>query len=173
MKKSIFALVLLFVAGMGSFLHALSIDPKSVHAVVDGKIYRAGVNDHKSAYGAKVTDFSYACSNAFTMVINAYKNFEAQNVSCKDGRNIVYVGARWQDSSRDDIAAAELRRGGKVIVHCKYGVDASNLVAWIGAARARLITAQQASDGFYRGQKGSLGDAKYRQMAAMILKRGS
>ncbi len=171
MKQSVFSLVLLFVAGVGSFSHALSIDPKSVHAVVEGKIYRAGINDHKSKYGASVTDFSYACTNGFTMVINAYNNSEAINVTCPDKRNIVYVGAKWDNPKRDDIASGELRRGGKVLVHCKYGVDASNLVAWIGAARANLITAQQASDGFYHGQRGSLGEAKYKEMSTMILKR--
>jgi hypothetical protein len=171
MKKSVFSLVLIMIAGLGSLSHAISIDPRSVHTVVEGKIYRAGVTKG-GKFGTPLSDFTYPCTNGFTMVLNAYSNNDAKTVQCPDGRFIVYAGAHWQNAKKDDLAASELRRGGKVLVHCMYGVDASNEVAWIGAARAGLISPQQASDGFYHGQKGSLGDAKYRQMAASILQRG-
>lgn len=172
MTKSVLTLVLILTAGVSSLSHALSINPKSVKAVVAGKIYRAGVTKG-GKYGAMVDDLSYACSNGFTMVLNAYSREGSRTVKCADGGHVVYAGAHWQNSSTDNLAASEIRRGGKVLVHCVHGVDASNLVAWIGAARAGLMSAQAASDGFYRGQKGSLGDAKYRQMAAQILQRGN
>ena len=157
MKKSVVCLFVFMAFGLTNVSHALSIDPRSVHSVVSGRIYRGGVNIKKGTYGKPVTDFSYACQNGFTMVVNAYSQSGAKQVRCPDGSSIVYVGNKWNASSSpsDSFIADEIgRRGGKVLVHCVHGVDASQAVAYIVAARAGLMSAEEAARRFVKGPAG-------------------
>lgn len=143
--------------GYSNLSHALSIDPRSVHSVVSGRIYRGGVNIKKGTYGKPVTDFAYACQNGFTMVVNAYSQARATQVQCPGGGSIVYVGNKWNasSSSSDSFIADEIsRRGGKVLVHCVNGVDASQAVAYIVAARAGIMSADEAVSRFVKGPAG-------------------
>lgn len=155
MKKSAVLFSAFLAFGVSNVSHALSIDARSVNAVVSGKVYRGGVSEKKGTYGKPVTDFSYACQNGFTMVVNAYSSARAQQVNCANGGSIVYVGNKWNGSSAtDSFVAAEINRGGKVLVHCVNGVDASQAVAYIVAARAGLMSADEATSRFVKGPAG-------------------
>lgn len=171
MKKSAVFLFVFMAFGLSSVSHALSIDPRSVNAVVPGKVYRGGVTVKKGTYGKPVTEFAYACENGFTMVVNAYSSARAQTVSCPNGGSIVYVGNKWnaEASSADSFIADEIsRRGGKVLVHCVNGVDASQAVAYIVAARAGLMSAEEAARRFVKGPAGVPHAGKMEQI---VLKR--
>jgi hypothetical protein len=157
MKKFVVCLFALAAFGLSNVSHALSIDPRSVKSVVSGRIYRGGVSTKKGSYGKPVTDFDYACQNGFTMVVNAYSHARAQQVQCPNGGTIVYLGNKWNASasSADSYIADEIsRRGGKVLVHCVNGVDASQAVAYIVAARAGLMSADEAARRFVAGPAG-------------------
>ncbi len=172
MNRSAVALFIFVSLGFSNLSQARSIEPKSVRAIVEGKIYRGGVTVKTGLYSTPVTDFSYACENGFTMVVNAYSNARAQQVRCADGRTIVYVGDKWyvEASATDSFIADEVsRRGGKVLVHCVYGVDASSLVGYIVAARAGLMSAREAAARFVAGPAGVPHRGK---MENLVLKRG-
>ncbi|RZA00434.1 MAG: hypothetical protein EOP11_18320 [Proteobacteria bacterium] len=171
MKKSVVALFVFMAFGITNVSHALSLDPRSVRPVVSGKIYRGGVSVKKGTYGKPVTDFSYACENGFSMVVNAYSSARATQVRCANGETIVYVGNKWNaaSSSADNFIADEIsRRGGKVLVHCVNGVDASQAVAYIVAARAGLMSAEEATARFVKGPAGVPHAGK---MEAIVLRR--
>ncbi len=170
MKKSLLSLVIM-ASGFGSLSHALSIDPKSVHPVVDGKVYRGGVTE-KKAYGKPITDFSYACENNFTMVVNAYSKDKAKPIKCPDGRTLTYLGDHWsgaEPTAADATIAEEIVQSGKVLVHCVHGVDASQQIAYIVAAKAGLMTAEVAAAKFAK-TKGGVPHAG--KMEGYVLKRG-
>lgn len=162
------ALILLAVFLGASGAQALSINPSSVHAVVGGKIYRGGTVG--GGYGPPVTDFSYPCDAGFTMVVNAYSNAPSQQVKCSNGRYLTYMGNHWKSgkSSADETVTAEVRRNGKVLVHCRHGVDASAQVAYIVAAKAGLMSVEEAADRFVKGPAG----VPHKPMVPHILKRG-
>jgi hypothetical protein len=168
MRKSLFSIVLVIGTGFVNVAHALSIDPKSVNAVVENQIYRGGTTG--GGYGTPVDDFDYACKSGFTMVVNAYSNFDAQQIQCADGRFITYIGDHWKTpkAGRDDVVVAEVRRNGKVLVHCRYGVDASQEVAYIIAARSGIMPVQEAADRFLHGKAGT----PHQPMVPNILSRG-
>jgi hypothetical protein len=168
MNKSLLSMVLLVGFGFSGAAHALSINPKSVHAVVEDRIYRGGTTG--GSYGTPVTDFQFACENNFTLVVNAYSNAPAKQVTCEDGRQITYIGDHWKNpaAGRDDLLVEEVRRSGKVLVHCRYGVDASQEVAYIIAARAGLMPVEEAADRFLKAPAGT----PHKPMIANILKRG-
>jgi hypothetical protein len=150
MKKCVLSLVVVIASGFSSLSYALSIDSRSVHPVIDGVVYRGGVNVKQGTYGKPVTDFSYACEMGFTMVVNAYSRAKPVQVTCPDGRPVVYLGDHWDTavSAADAFVADEIRNGGKVLVHCVNGVDASQQVAYIVAAKAGLLSAEEAAERF-------------------------
>lgn len=172
MNKPVVTLFILMSLGFSNLSHARSIEPGSVHPIVAGKIYRGGVTEKAGIYSRPITDFSYACENGFTMVVNAYSNARAQQVRCADGRTIVYVGDKWyvETSATDSFIADEIsRRQGKVLVHCVYGVDASQLIGYIVAAKAGLMSAREAAARFVAGPAGVPHRGK---MERLVLKRG-
>ena len=168
MNRSLLSMVLLVGFVFTGAAQALTINPKSVHPVVKDKIYRGGTSG--GSYGTPVTDFQFACENNFTFVVNAYSNAPAKQVRCDDGREITYVGNHWKRpvAGRDDLLVDEVRRNGKILVHCRYGVDASQQVAYIIAARAGLMSVEEAAERFLKAPAGT----PHKPMVPNILRRG-
>lgn len=173
MKKSVFAMALMMTTGLVSLqASALSIDPGSVH-LVEGNIYRGGVNIKKGVYGQPITDYQYVCDNGFQVVVNAYSSAPAKQITCPPRSAIpsfTYVGSKWNAtaSPNDSVAVDAVRRQEKVLVHCVNGVDASQEVAYIIAAKAGHMSAQQAANAFAHAPAGT----PHGPMLKYILARG-
>lgn len=174
MKNLALSVVVMLTAGVCSLTNALGIDPGSVHAVVEGKVYRGGMTTKKGPgiYGASIDDFSYPCAQGFDVVVNAYTNNAAKTITCPNGRTITYLGNHWssgKQSAADAFVADEIRRQAKILVHCVNGVDASQQVAYIVAAKAGLMSAQEAAARFVKAPAGVPHAGK---MEGYVLSRG-
>jgi hypothetical protein len=158
-----------FIATAGLSQHAEAQSVQRVTSVISGKLARAGSSNRKPYDDAALKGL---CEQGYTLAIYVYPGAKNRSVSCSRG-SIQYVGmTNW--SKPESIVpkiAAEAARGGKTMVHCWYGVHASNLVTSAALVKMCGMSGDAAADVFRKGvPKGSLNTGRIEELAAKIEK---
>ena len=121
MTKFVLSLAL---AAFSFSLHAQVV--QRVTTVIPGKLARSGTSNKIAFNDATLTQL---CEQGYTLAIYVYAGASNHDVTCSKGK-ISYVSmTNWEKpGSIIDRIGKEFEAGGKVMVHCWYGVHASNMV---------------------------------------------
>jgi hypothetical protein len=140
----IFALV----GGLSLPLYAQQV--KRVTTVINGRLSRAGSSPGRQAYNdAALRDL---CEQGYTLAIYVYGGAKAHDVSCSRGKISYLSMSNWaRPQSILNRIGQEFSAGGKVMVHCWYGVHASNIVTSLALNRFCGFNGQQAASAFKAG----------------------
>lgn len=167
MKGLVTLLALVAAVAMTSEAKAQSV--QRVTSVIGGKLARAGSSNRKAYDDAALKGL---CEQGYTLAIYVYPGAKPRTVSCSRG-SIKYVGmTSWSNpASIVPKIAAEAAAGGKTMVHCWYGVHASNLVTSAALVKMCGMSGSAAADVFRRGvPKGSLNSGRIEELASKLEK---
>ena len=165
MKAVFISLVLLAVTALGHRAEAQSVS--RVTSVISGKLARAGSTNRQSYSDATLKSL---CEQGYTLAIYVYKGGDDRTVSCSKG-SIRYVSMlNWSSpASIVNKIASEAASGGKTMVHCWYGVHASNMVTAAALVKMCNYSGEKAAAKFKAGvPAGSLPESKIEKMASAI-----
>ena len=123
--KSIFGVLALFaVLGLGLKAEAQGLSREKT--IIAGKLTRSGGTNKQPLSDATLKSL---CEQGYTQAIYVYKGGTDKTVSCGKG-SIRYVQMlNWKNpDSIVNRISSEAAHGGKTLVHCYWGVHASNFV---------------------------------------------
>ena len=143
--------------------HAQSVE--RVTNVISGKLARAGSSNRQPYSDSALQSL---CQKGYTLAIYTYGGARSRTVSCGGGRSIRYQSmTNWSHpSSIINAAEREMRNGGRVMIHCWYGVHASNFVTSAILGRVCNYSASKIENIFRRGiPRGSLAQSRIDQLA--------
>ena len=161
MKMAILLLVM-----VGSFAHAQSVERMST--IISGKLSISGSSNRKALGDSALKEL---CDQGFTQAIFTYGGAKARTVSCGGGRTISYQSMTSWEKPTALIAktVSEIEGGGRVLIHCWYGVHASKYVASAALTQLCGFSGDQAAEYFKRGiPKGSLGTDRINELAGYL-----
>ena len=146
----VFALLFAFVAIIAIKPPAQAQDVQRVTEVMSGKLARAG-SSNKAEYSDAT--LKSLCQKGYTLAVFVYKGARDRTVSCGGGKSIKYVGMTNWSRPKSIISAAEreMRNGGRVMIHCWYGVHASNFVTSAILGRVCNFSASKIENIFRKG----------------------
>jgi len=136
--------------------------------VISGKFSRAGSTGRQQYSDAALTQL---CNQGYTMAIFLYPGARPRTITCGGGRKITYLSKTPYSSPAGILATtkAEMDRGGKVLVHCWYGVHAAKYVAAAALNNFCGYNGSQSADYFKRGiPPGSLSVSRIEQLASRL-----
>ncbi len=164
--KALFVLFAFVFAGLVSF-EAQAQTPSRVATVISGKLARAGSSNRK-AYDDKA--LKSLCEQGYTLAIYVYPGAKNRTVSCSRG-SIEYVGMKGWTNPTAIVSRieSEARAGGKTVVHCWYGVHASNFVTAYALNKMCGFSGSEAAS-YFRSHvpRGSLAQSRIDDMAAKL-----
>ncbi len=146
-------------------LHAQEV--QRVTTVIPGKLARSGSSNRQPFSDAALAGL---CEQGYTLAIYVYGGARAHDVACSKGKITYMSMTNWEhpDSILSRIGT-EFNAGGKVLVHCWYGVHASNMVTSEALIRYCGYSGDQAAAYFKSGvPAGSLPVSRIDQLASEI-----
>ncbi len=162
MKKS-----LLLLLALGSFAaSAQSVERMST--IISGKLSISGSSNRKALNDAALKQL---CEDGFTAAVFTYPGAKARTVECGGGRSISYQSiTSWENPTKHvNLIKDQIANGGRVLVHCWYGVHASKFVAAAALTKVCGFNGSQAADYFRAGiPKGSLSTARINELAGIL-----
>jgi hypothetical protein len=140
----------------------------NVTNVISGKLSRAGSTNRK-AYDDR--SLAALCEQGYTLAIYVYGGAKAHDVSCSRGKISYLSMTSWEHpTSILSRISNEMNGRGKVMVHCWYGVHASNFVTSAALINSCGFSGEQAAETFRRGvPPKSLAPARVNQLAAELV----
>lgn len=161
-----------------AFSHFL-INPAQAQAVknetevIPGKLSRAGTTNRKPYSDETLKGL---CERGFTLAVYVYAKAATRTVSCSKG-SITYVQqGGWTNPSRVlALSEQEYNKGGRVMIHCWYGVHASNFLTAAHLNRFCGWTGDQAAAKFLRDAPAGISSKERNDLTSRLraLGRGS
>jgi hypothetical protein len=136
--------------------------------IISGKLSISGSSNRKALSDSALKGL---CEDGFTAAIFTYPGAKARTVECGGGRKISYQSiTSWEKPTKHvSIIQNEINGGGRVLVHCWYGVHASKFVASAALTKMCGFSGDQAATYFRNGiPKGSLGAARINELAGIL-----
>lgn len=162
MKCTILALI---------FISSFTVAAQSVErmsTIIPGKLSISGSTNRSALNDAALRAL---CEEGFTVAIFTYRGAKARTVECGGGRQISYQSMTNWDQPTEHVnkIANEVERGGRVLVHCWYGVHASKFVASAALTRLCGFNGDQAAAFFRNGiPPGSLSKSRINELAGLL-----
>lgn len=140
--------------------------------VIDGHFYRSGSVDRQPLSRSTLEDL---CEQGYTLVVYVYKGASDQTVSCSRGTLHYLSKTSWQKPSGIlSMADEAMEHGGKVLIHCWYGVHASNFVSAAALNRFCGYSGSQAANYFRNGVPAkSLPQSRINELAEDLVEMGT
>jgi hypothetical protein len=152
---------------LGSFA-ASAQSVERLSTIISGKLSISGSSNRSALNDAALKGL---CEDGYTLAIFTYPGAKARTVECGGGRSISYSSITgWENPVKHvNKVEAEVRGGGKVLVHCWYGVHASKFVASAALTKLCGFNGDQAAAFFRRGiPKGSLSESRISELAGKL-----
>jgi hypothetical protein len=159
--------MVLVLLTLGSFA-ASAQSVERLSTIISGKLSISGSSNRSALNDAALKGL---CEDGYTMAIFTYPGAKARTVECGGGRTISYQSITgWENPTRHvSKIAGEVHAGGKVLVHCWYGVHASKFVASAALTKLCGFSGDQAASFFRRGiPKGSLSESRINELAGKL-----
>jgi|GEM_PF-6488517 len=160
--------IMTLLAGLAISASAKAGELSNYTPVISGKLSRAGSSQRQELSDASLKRL---CEQGYTLAMFLYPGARARTVSCGGGKQIRYF-SKVRYSRPEPILAeaeAEINRGGKVLVHCWYGVHGAKYVAAAALNKFCGWSGSQASSYFVRGiPPGSLAQKTIDELAAKL-----
>jgi hypothetical protein len=165
MKKTAILMVPLILGALASNAQAQQVE--RVTQVIPGKFARSGSSNRQPFNDETLKDL---CEQGYTLAVYVYKGARDHEVTCNRGKISYFGMTNWEHpGSILEKASSAMKAGGKVMVHCWYGVHASNFVSAAALNRFCGYSGSQAAKYFLSGvPKGSLTPGKISKMAAEL-----
>lgn len=136
--------------------------------VISGKFSRAGSTNRQALSDSALKGL---CEQGYTLAIFLYPGATDHVVTCGGGKQIRYMSKGTYEAPAGvlAVAKAEMDRGGKVLVHCWYGVHAAKFVAAAALNKFCGYSGSQAADYFVKGiPPRSLSPARIEELASKL-----
>lgn len=136
--------------------------------VISGKFSRAGSSQRQPLSDNSLKSL---CEQGYTLAMFMYPGAPNKTITCGGGKQIRYMSKSGYSSPSGILATAkaEIDNGGKVLVHCWYGVHAANFVSAAALNKFCGWSGDQAANYFVRGvPAGSLAPAKINELAGKL-----
>lgn len=164
----------LFLAAVLSFACAWQTHAQEVQRIremIPGKLMRAGSSNKKPFSDATLAKL---CEQGYTLAVYVYGGAVTHDVSCSRGKITYTSMTSWEKPQAIvDKARAAIQAGGKVMVHCWYGVHASNFATSVALKQMCGYTGAQAAATFKCGvPPKSLPQSRIDQLANEIANYG-
>lgn len=166
MIKVLSFVLLAMTVGVSSLASAQAV--KRVSNVISGKLAISGSTNRSALDDSALRDL---CDQGYTRAIFVYSGARARTVSCGGGRTIEYSSmSNWESpGSIVSKVVNEIDGGGKVLLHCWYGVHASKFVAAASLTKLCGFSGSQAAKYFEVGiPPGSLGKARIAELSGKL-----
>jgi hypothetical protein len=161
------------VAGLAMAFNVQAGEVTQHSTVISGKFGRAGSTNRQPLSDSALRGL---CEQGYTLAMFLYPGARDHVVTCGGGKQIRYMSKTGYSSPSGILAAAkaEMDRGGKVLVHCWYGVHAAKFVAASALHRFCGFSGDQAANYFVRGiPPGSLSQSRINELASKLRAQGS
>jgi hypothetical protein len=165
MKMKTYISLLLLLGTFAFQTQAQSVERVTV--VIPGKFARSGSANRKPFDDKALAGL---CEQGYTLAVYVYGGAKPHDVSCSKGK-ISYLSMTNWEKPGTILQKAEkaMNAGGKVMVHCWYGVHASNFVSAAALNKFCGYTGVQAANYFRAGVPNkSLPPARIDQLAGEI-----
>ena len=167
-------LVILALAAAVVFGQSTFAGEVTQHAtVISGKFSRAGSTGRQQYSDSALREL---CEQGYTLAMFVYPGASSRTISCGGGKQIRYM-SKGSYSRPDGILSAakqEINAGGKVLVHCWYGVHAAKFVAAAALNKFCGWSGSDSAEYFKRGiPPGSLSKSRIEELASKLRAYGS